>query len=304
VVDCFLSSHSQHAQESARALQKELALGEEPVYLLDCLTPTGGPCNVATLVETARAQVPNLNDRAGVVLVGHEGRLSDLVAELTGSRIRPLSHGEVLCLTAPRLTDFIAGQASVHYRYPTFDHQEQPLQSKVQSKMTVSTFLAGFVFTALSGLLLLTPDDWTLEQVVAAVSLTCSLVLFVACVYIYDQLGMPSGFWTDASRPRIWAALYRRGERRREERWQAIAEEVGSDRADKDQRPWLQDGPRYHLMLRTSRRLFTPGTLLALVGFLALLKGTGDGRIAVGALVGLFVAGCSSLAHRPDLGAD
>jgi hypothetical protein len=74
--------------------------------------------------------------------------------------------------------------------------------------MTVSTLLAGFVFTARSGLLLLSPGRWTVEQVIAVIALAYSLTLFIASVYIYDQLGMPTGFWTDARRPQLWARLY------------------------------------------------------------------------------------------------
>ncbi|WP_328524061.1 hypothetical protein [Kribbella sp. NBC_00359] len=257
-----------------------------------------------TLVEQARAVVPDLWQHSGILLVGHEGRLSDLVAELTGSRIRPLGHGEVVCIQADSPADCIGGKARLHFRYPAFDHQEDPLRSKVQSKMTVSTFLAGFVFTALSGLLLLAPGRWTLEQVIAVIALASSLALFVACVYIYDQLGMPAGFWTDAARPRLWARFFERTERRREERWHAIATVDSVEAADEDLRPWLQDGARYHLMLRTSRLLFTPATWLALVGFLALIKGTGDLRVVVGAAIGMLIAGGFALYRRPHLGAD
>jgi hypothetical protein len=218
--------------------------------------------------------------------------------------MRPLGHGEVVCIRSACLRDLVAGRAILHFRYPTFDHQEEALQSKVQSKMTVSTLLAGFVFTALSGLLLLSPGRWTVEQVIAVIALAASLTLFIACVYIYDQLGMPTGFWTDSARPRLWARLYRRAEHRRELRWHSIAVAEGVDAADEDLRPWLQDGPRYHVMIRTSRLLFIPGTWLALVGFLALLKGTEDLRILAGSAIGLLIAGGFAITRRPDLGGD
>lgn len=303
-IDCYLSSESHQAQETACVLQQELGGARTPVFRLAGLTPDSGPGDVATIIEQALAVVPELSRLSTIVLVGHEGRLSDLVTELTGTRIRPLAHGEVVFVRADSLADCIGGTAELHARYPAFDHLEGPLQSKVQSKMTVSTFLAGFVFTALSGLLLLTPEGWTLEQVIAVVALASSLALFIACVYIYDQLGMPSGFWTDARRPRLWARLYGRAERRREERWHATEDAVGAERADEDVRPWLQDGPRYHLMLRTSRLVFTPATWLALIGFLALIKGTGDLRIGIGAVIGMLIAGGFALSRRPHLGAD
>ena len=250
VADCWFSSASAHALETARLLQEDLGAHDQPVHLLKCLTPRGGPGDAGGLAE------------------------------------------------------FVAGRGQLYFRYPTFDHQEEQLRSKVQSKMTVATFLAGFVFTALSGLLLLVTDRWTLAQVVAVVALAASLALFVACVYIYDQLGMPSGFWTDSARPRLWRRHYARRERAREQRWHDIAGTAGPDAADEDLRPLRQDGPRYHLMISTSRLLFTPATWLALAGFLALLTDTGDWRMLVGGCAGLLLAGVFALTRRPDLGAD
>jgi phosphohistidine phosphatase SixA len=300
VDSCFSSSKS-HAVEMARLCQPDQPI---PVHELPALTPDVKPDDVDTLVEQATALDPDLERRRGVLLVGHEGRLSNLVAELTGTRARPLAHGEVVCVQGDCLADLVAGRGTIWFRYPTYDHQDDQLQPKVQSKMTVSTFLAGFVFTALIGLLLLATDRWTIAQVIAVVALASSLALFVACVYIFDQLGMPSGFWTDSSRPRLWRRYYERREHKREERWHAIAEEADAGTADDDARSWAQEGPRYHLMVSTSKVLFTPATWLALIGFLALLSDTEDVRMVVGAGIGLVVAGAFALSRRPDLGAD
>ena len=59
------------------------------------------------------------------------------------------------------------------------------------------------------------------------------LVLFVASVYIYDQLSMPSGFWTDADRPRkLWKKLADSQEARQERRWSELwAAAKGDDKA-------------------------------------------------------------------------
>jgi hypothetical protein len=65
-----------------------------------------------------------------------------------------------------------------------------------------------------------------------------------------------------------------------------------------------QDGPRYHVMVSTSRFVFTPAAGLALVGFLALLADTGDVRMIIGGSAGLLLAGAFALTRRPDLGAD
>lgn len=302
-VDCVLTSRHSHARQTADLLRTELSAGAAPLHELDSLTPQHGPGDIDTLIDEATAAEPGLQHRHCVVLVGHEGRLSDLLTELTATRARPLGHGEAVSIGGDCLQDLIAGNGRVRYRYPVYDHQDTQLQSKVQSKMSVSTFLAGFVFTALSSLLVLNPDHWIAAHVIAVITLTCSLMLYVACVYIYDQLGMPTGFWTDAP-PARWKDLTERFERRRERRWHAVAATHGPETADEQLRPWLQDGPRYHLMISTSRWLFTPATTAALAGFLALLKGTQDLRIFLGACAGLVLAGAFALARRPALGAD
>jgi phosphohistidine phosphatase SixA len=309
--ELFLTS--EHAKEAGTLLSERLANGDPPV-VLDALTPGCGPGGIDELVRQAQAAHVDLDSCACVLAVGHEGRLSDLLTELTGARSRPLSHGEGVCVRGASLQELAAGRGAVHYRYPTANHQEEALRAKVHSKMTVATFLAGFVFTALSAVLVLEPKNgWPWDRVAALVSLTTSLALFIAAVYIYDQLGTPSGFWTDADRPRAWRRLYRRREARLEARWANLQRrsscgdnEHRGRQADDDpafSRP-RQDGPVYWLMVRTSRFVFTPAVVLALAGFIALLVGTGDRRIWAGGLVGLAVASAYAAFHRPDLGAD
>jgi len=79
---------------------------------------------------------------------------------------------------------------------------------------------------------------------------------------------------------------------------------MGTEAADEWLRPWLQDGPRYHLMVSTSRLVFTPAVELVLVGFLALLTGTRGTSIVLGGSIGLVVAGAFAPSRRPALGAD
>ncbi len=162
-------------------------------------------------------------------------------------------------------------------------------------------------------MLLLEQSKWPWHRVIAATTLTASLALFVASVYIYDQLGTPSGFWTDADRPRaLWRRLYEQRAARLEARWARLKEAAEGDDEDRgrqaDEDPEIyrmqHDGPTYSLMVRTSRFVFTPAVLLALAGFVALLIGTGDWRIWTLGLAGLLLASAYAARHRPDLGAD
>ena len=107
------------------------------------------------------------------------------------------------------------GPAQECIAFPTFDRREDQLRAKIQSKMTVATFLAGFAFAALlelirddrmalsleeltAFLVLLTggatsqalqPGD--LFTLFAAMSLAIAMILFVGTVYSYDMLIMP-----------------------------------------------------------------------------------------------------------------
>jgi phosphohistidine phosphatase SixA len=311
--DLVLTSNSRHSREAATLLSERLAAPGIVLVCLDALTPGAGPGGVDELVRQARAAGAPLQTSACLFVVGHEGRLSDLVIDLTGLRSRPIRHGGAVCIRGAGLRELAAGRGKIHHQYPTVDHQEEPLRAKINSKMTVATFLAGFVFTALSTVLLLDQSQWPWHRVVAATTLTASLALFVASVYIYDQLGTPSGFWTDADRPRaFWRRLYERREARLEARWARLKERAkGTEdergrQADEDPEIYrmCHDGPAYWLMVHTSRFVFTPAVALALAGFVALLVGTGDWRIWAGGLTGLLVAGAYAAGHRPDLGAD
>jgi hypothetical protein len=288
-----------HAQETALVLAKLLGVQQEPV-MLSALTPGAGPGGVDELLRQIKRAGVHPEGFACILVVGHEGRLSDLATELTGIRSRPIPHGGAVSVFAVGLSDLAAGRAETRYRYPTADHQEDALRAKVNSKMTVATFLAGFVFTALSTVLIVDRTQWPWHRVVAAIALTASLALFIAAVYIYDQLSTPSGFWTDADRPRApWRRLYEWQLSRMEQRWANAMQDADGDQEGKGRQRGM-----YWLMVATSRRVFTPAVGLALAGFVALLVGTGDWRIWVGGLVGLALAGGYAALHRPNLGAD
>jgi phosphohistidine phosphatase SixA len=302
----YLTSRHQHARDTARILRDRLSDANTPLLELDALTPRRGSEALDRLVPEAESRHVDLADSDSVCIVGHEGRLSNLATELTGSRIRQLDHGEALLVAAPNLIALLQGHGKVHSRYPVLDHHEDRLREKVQSKMTVATFLAGFVFSALSAVLLLEARPWPLPRLVAVVALTGSLCLFIASVYVYDQLSTPVGFWTDARTPWGLRWLSEWHERRREDQWHRISQDPkkGPTGADEDAAPWRLDGPIYRYMVATARWVFNPAVALALVGFLALLWGTGDRRIIALSLLAIVSATGYAAWKRPALGAD
>lgn len=206
-----------------------------------------------------------------IALIGHEGRLSNLLTELTAARHRPFNYAEAVVVHGGTPTDLLTGHGTISFRYPVLAHDEERLRNKAQSKMTVSTFLAGFVFTALIAVML-TEQQLPLAHVLATVALTFALALFVACVYLYDQLSMPEGFWTDGPRrgPYLWLA--ERKEEWGDRKWtRATAKHRNERAADDAQADIVLDGRLFTTMVRTSRWVFTPGVWCALVGFAALL---------------------------------
>ena len=75
--------------------------------------------------------------------------------------------------------------------------------------MEVSVFLAALTIPALIEIIKGETSTMLLSRGISAFFLTLSLSLYVAAVYIYDELSMPEGFWL-ASRSRR-APLPRRG---------------------------------------------------------------------------------------------
>lgn len=182
------------------------------------LAPADVPTRLDDLVVTAGAQ---LRQAATAVLIGHEGGLSDLLTELTGARHRPFPEAGAVSVTAGSVQDLLRGNGTVEFTVPVADHHEAELRSKVDSKKTVATLLAGFVLTALVGVLIEGPEwyERCISDNVTIVAFATSLAFFLAAVYVYDQLAMPAGFWTDGSRTRLRSRLAKTAGRRRERRW-------------------------------------------------------------------------------------
>jgi hypothetical protein len=99
---------------------------------------------------------------------------------------------------------------------------EVELQPKLQAKMMVSSFLAGFTFNALMLILanhdmpsihtvvqLLTggpTDEKALDSFLALIGVLCltaALALFLSVVYMYDHLLMPRRFWDSRERRKL-----------------------------------------------------------------------------------------------------
>lgn len=274
------------------------------------LTPEDPSAGLDALVCSTTA---DLEREPTVVLIGHEGRLSNLLTELTRARHRPFPEAGAVCVTANCVQDLLRGKGEIEFSVPVVDHQEAELRAKVDSKKTVAALLAGFVLTALVATLVegTKPADRDFSDHLAIVAFATSLAFFIAAVYVYDLLAMPEGFWTDGSRSRLRRRLAGRATRRHEERWNHAVDRAG--RSGREE-PWLvqqrerearsrKNGPVFPAMVSAWTGLFTPGVLAALVGFAGLLWDASH-VVQVLTVVGALFAGGAYLLRRPDLGAD
>lgn len=168
---------------------------------------------------------------------------------------------------------------------------EEELRPKIQSKMQVATFLAGFTFTALMANLtkgglpnfecLGKPQIqldciYALSPWLGTISLTAAMALFIASVYILDILLMPERFW----------------DRGRQIFWQNLPKVVQDNK---------NHGVVYGYMEHVWRKVFTPGVVLAGIGFTVIFTGFGWQALVIWvSLVGAVLAYYGNV--RPKLG--
>ena len=234
------SSEYQAPRQTAEMLAEET--GQKVCYL-KCLEPNRSDLRPDTLfAEAGSAATTN---EAVLAVTGHEPYISRLLRQMTGKDSRRLDRGEAVWIRGKDKQAFMAGKAELVYATRREDFAAK-LKDKIQTKMTVCTFLAGFTITALIEILKDPEAIIKTSRVAAAISFTAALGLFVAAVYIYDELSMPPEFWgSDAG-------------------------EKPSGRRQFGHDARLNDN-LYACMVRAWRLLFTPAVFMSMIGFFALL---------------------------------
>ena len=265
----FFTSCYQHAIETANILQNRLG-GE--LERIPSLTPDPDRKinNFRQIIKEAKERRKDLKDLEVVAFVGHNPWLSDLLNYLIPNSVRTLDRAEAVCVSGTA-QDLFQGRGKIDFLTSDLEnqdeHTEEQLRSKIKSKMTVSTFLAGFTFSVLNELLKI--QSFTLLPTVAVVSLTGALALFIASVYMYDQMSMPKRYWRDQSN--------------------TISHPVEL---------------LYYFMLRTWNWIFTPAVILALIGFIATLFNTKNYQMAISGVLIIVVVIIYYFIMKPRLGSD
>ena len=157
---------------------------------------------------------------------------------------------------------------------------------------------AGFTFTAMVGLLgnpivpweqswpsipSLPETSWPVLQAIAFWLLTVAVALFVAAVYVYDQLGMPQGLWDSAGKESWWVVRFKGTKTFRE----------GLEK----------NGYVYAYMVGAWSVLFTPAVGLAAIG-LGLVVAIKSLSLAGGYVLILIGVICWYLFTKPNIGVD
>ena len=237
-------------QNQAPKRTAEILAENKKVLFLKCLEPSNSDLPPDTFFDDAARRLAEtgdtpLKDEAVLVVVGNDPTISRLLCQMTGRDSRRLDQGEAVWIHGENKQAFIAGKAEVVYATRRENFAEK-LKDKIQTKMTVCTFLAGFTITALIEILKDPEAIVKTSRIVAAISFTAALGLFVAAVYVYDLLSMPPEFWG------------------------ADTGEKPSGRRQFGHDARLNDN-LYACMVRAWRVLFTPAVFMSMIGFFALL---------------------------------
>jgi phosphohistidine phosphatase SixA len=231
---CFSSKYT-HANDAARLLLDARGLHQLQVVELDSLTPGSALDGIGAFLGETQSHI-----KAGDVamVVGHEPRLGQLIAEMTSTRIPPICRGGVVCVEAATLADITVGLGKVAWRWPVGDAGGVDLTEKLTSKMEVSGVLAGLTLATVAVLFAAKPSAL---QVISALFLTLGAGLFVASLYIYDRLLMPAAFRpADGAGPSIGG-----------------------------------NGVVHYHMVRAWERVFSPGLAAAVIGYVLMFAGIG-----------------------------
>jgi phosphohistidine phosphatase SixA len=305
-----LSSSHRHARQTAECIVQGMGLDGSMIRNTPALTPSPKASSAIHWVDDELyddLQRAIAEGHSLIYFVGHETRLSQLILRFTGERRRPLGALEAACVRATDWKNLWLGCGSVAWRYPVRNWLEDDLVGKISSKMTIATFLASANFIGLLELLigqrgvLTDPTSlWPLQCPADVAPDFCRYLLlfeppfpaflifwaaliaqfvaaglFIATVYFYDRLTMPSGFWL-LKRP-WWI----------------------SPKDTEAQEKLLLHGPLQAHMVRIWSHVFTPAVLFSILGVILLVAATGVGVLLIASLLISFGVKEYFRRHRP-----
>jgi len=214
-----------------------------------------------------------------VAIIGHHPGITRLLKDLTGKPCRTIDRGEAVWIEMEK------GRGYVRRTFGS-TYSSELLRKKVELKMTVSTFLAGFTIPVLVEMVKDRKEGFTPFQMLATILFTVAFCLFALAVFMYDELLMPNEYWGPVDSKRQPKRASR------------------SDFAHN----YRLNGRMYAYMVRTWSLFFTPGVVFTAFGFISLILGKWPGEnVGWVLLVSVLALLACPLAHwlwHPRLGVE
>jgi phosphohistidine phosphatase SixA len=250
--DLILRSNVTAARETAELFLPFLSEGGH-IKEAAPLFPNSDPISLAKIEPYLKGK------RNHIVLIGHHPGMTQLLADLVGKgkACRTLNRGEAVWV---KVED---GKGVVRQTFGPAPSSEL-LRKKVELKMTVSTFLAGFNIPVLVEMVKDRKEGFTPLQLSATVLFTAAFCLFAMAVYMYDELLMPGDYWGPVEK----------------------ALQPKEDSRSRFAHHYRLNGRTYAYMLRTWNWFFTPGVVCTALGFVCLILGKFPGENVLWAVIG------------------
>ena len=270
-LDLILRSDVQATKDTAEVFAALAPIPLDKVVVCPALAPDIERITLADI----EPYVPR--ETRTIAVIGHHPGVTHLLIALVGKSCRTIERGEAIWVECDGSCGFVRATFGSTYT-------NEALRKKVELKMTVSTFLAGFTIPVLVELVKDGKEGFTACQLAATVLFTAAFCLFAAAVYMYDELLMPTEFWGPVDQKRKPAA----------------------DDRSQFAHHYRLNGRIYAYMVRTWSRVFTPAVGCTALGFFSLILNKWPGEHVGWGLFGCamgVVAGCLVYWRwRPQLG--
>jgi phosphohistidine phosphatase SixA len=183
-----LTSDQLPTQETARLVFPGVKLAAT-----NLLNPNGKPDGLKWNELSKGLSLADDDDNI-IAVVGHHPAVAHLLCSVVGRKCRKIGYGEAIVVSGTP-EEIRNGQGFVEKQFGTKDASEL-LRKKIELKMTVCTFLAGFTIPVLVELLKEPPGEMLRPwRIIATIAFLTSLAWFVAGIFAFDLLLMPTEFW-------------------------------------------------------------------------------------------------------------
>lgn len=202
-------AHTDEVVETSNIVIKELGdlVSLQPSHIQDLEPSSFKPYKNLkkheSLVKSLKKELNEMEDGNAILVIGHQPLLGWIAHELLNDPV-PITRSEILCITLNERV--LNGNSKGQLRWvlsPSDDKAMEELKEKIKSKMDIAKLLSAFITTALGFLLGSLIDENKMKYIgeykwalYTSAGLFISAVgLYLATMYAYDRLLMPTRFW-------------------------------------------------------------------------------------------------------------